>query len=42
MILPKCASRTFISFPEARLHTYRFFLQKRTAKHVRDEPHMFK
>lgn len=26
MILPKCASSTFISSPEARLQTYKFFL----------------
>jgi len=31
MILPKCASSTFISSPETRLHTYRFFLQKWSA-----------
>jgi len=28
MILPKCASSTFINSPEARLQTYKFFLQK--------------
>lgn len=28
MILPKCASNTFISSPVARLQTYKFFLQK--------------
>jgi hypothetical protein len=28
MILPKCASNTFISSLVARLQTYKFFLQK--------------